>query len=85
MSSKRIYPEIISVGDPEPAIEQLTSSMQQFLGDPEYRSKVGNELKELAEVFAKPGASRLAAEVLLADLAESLENQARGSTTPRAA
>ena len=85
MSSKRIYPEIISVGDPEPAIEQLTSSMQQFLCDPEYRSKLGNELKELAEVFAKPGASRLAAEVLLADLAESLENQARGSTTPRAA
>jgi len=86
MGNCKIYPEVISVGNTEPAIKMLTSSVRKFLNDTEYRLKVGNQIQELADQFAMPGASRRAAECLVAGLITSSDaNQTRSPKAPQAA
>ena len=62
---ERPFPEYVSVGDPRAGIEFLTSSVDRMLRDSEYLDRTRRTLAELREAYAKPGASRRAAQSVL--------------------
>ncbi len=68
MAGEQIYPEMVSVGDPQPTVDMLTTSIQRLLTDQDYMSTIGQKLDELANRYASPGASRRAAECIVRDL-----------------
>ena len=61
MGDQKVFPEMVSVGDPEPAIAFLTQSVSSFLGDPFYYQQVLKSLDDLSERYAQSGASGRAA------------------------
>ena len=62
MSDRMVFPEMVSVGRPEPAIEFMTESIDAFLGDQFYfRSKLA-QLDTLRNQHALGGASSRAAQ-----------------------
>jgi lipid-A-disaccharide synthase len=62
MSQQKIFPEIVSVGNPQPAVEFLTESIDAMLVDEFYFQKTCSQLDELCDQYAKSGASRRAAD-----------------------
>lgn len=64
---ERVFPEIVSVGNPEKAIEFLTRSIDRMLSQPKVLRKKLEQLDELSEQYAKTGANDRAA-ALLAEL-----------------
>ncbi|MEE2935937.1 MAG: lipid-A-disaccharide synthase [Planctomycetota bacterium] len=62
MDRRKVFPEYISVGSPQPASKFLTESIGAMLGDPFYFSRLSRQLDELCRQHAKPGASARAAE-----------------------
>ena len=61
IAGETIFPECISVGNPEPAIGTLVESIDQFLGNDVLLASKRRELTALRNQFAMPGASRAAA------------------------
>ena len=61
MSDRRVFPEMVSVGDPEPTIEFLSESVHAMLSDEYYYRQTLQALEQLSERYAKPGASIRAA------------------------
>ncbi len=61
MSNRAVFPEMVSVGSEEPAIEFLTASIDAMIGDEYYYQSVLRQLDELRAVHARPGASERAA------------------------
>ncbi len=61
MSDRAIFPEMVSVGSPEPAIEFLTASIDAMVGDEYYYQSLLRQLDELRSEHARPGASQRAA------------------------
>jgi len=61
MADRRVFPEMVSVGSPEPTIEFLTESVNAMLSDPYYYRQTLATLEELRGRFATPGASARAA------------------------
>jgi len=66
MAGKTIFPEMVSVGRSEPAIEFLYQSVASMLQDDFYRKSLSRQMKELRDEQTVPGASDRAAESLLA-------------------
>lgn len=61
MAGRRIYPEMVSVGNPTPAIDFLCHSVASLLNDPFYRKRTLHEIEQLRIRFCRPGASVAAA------------------------
>jgi len=66
-----VFPEMISVGDPRPAVDFLVSRIDRMLGDPAYLRRKQQILESLVARYAQLGASRRAADQLIAWLGES--------------
>ena len=62
MNGRRVFPELVSVGSPEPGIDFLTGSVDAFLRDDFYYRRVLQTLDQLSQRYAKPGASARAAQ-----------------------
>lgn len=69
MDRRKVFPEFVSVGRAEPAVEFLTDSVGAMLGDSFYYARLRNQLEELCEAHARAGASARAA-AKIADLME---------------
>ena len=61
MAGRKIFPEMVSVGDPGPAIDFLTNSLDAMLADPYYHRQTLAQLSDLRARYARPGASAMAA------------------------
>ena len=61
MSERKIFPEFVSVGSPEPGIDFLTESVDAMIRDPFYMDQTLGQLDELRTQHASGGASRKAA------------------------
>ncbi|QDT02322.1 Glycosyl transferase [Rubripirellula lacrimiformis] len=69
MSDRSIFPEMVSVGSEEPAIEFLTASIDAMIGDSFYYQSVLRQMDELNALHARPGASDRAAQWITDTLA----------------
>lgn len=61
MGPRKLFPEMVSSGAPEPAIEFLTNSLDAMLGDKFYFQQLSTELDQLRLQYAMPGATERAA------------------------
>jgi lipid-A-disaccharide synthase len=68
MGDRQVFPEMVSVGNSEPAIEFLTESIDAMLGDQFYFGKMLAQLDQLRDRYANPGASARAAHFLCESL-----------------
>lgn len=62
IAGRRIYPEMVSVGDTAPAVDFLCQSVDSLLNDSFYRQRTLGEIERLAADFCRPGASVAAAD-----------------------
>ncbi len=69
MAGRKVFPEFVSTGDPAPAVEFLTASIDAFLGDRYYYRDSVRRLGALEAKYAQPGASANAARCLADRLA----------------
>lgn len=74
MSERKVFPEFVSVGDPEPAIDFLLETTRAMLLDAFYYRRVKAELGELREQYGLPGASVRAATFLSQQLGLEVES-----------
>jgi lipid-A-disaccharide synthase len=77
IAGKTVFPEFASVGNPEPAVAFLTESVQRMLVDHDYRQELNETLAGLRNQYARPGATRMAAECLGKSL--GLNRQSQGT------
>jgi lipid-A-disaccharide synthase len=77
MSDRKVFPEMVSVGKPEPAIDFLTQSINAMLNDHFYFQGLLESLDGLRGQYARPGASKRAAEFLHRQLANDAESPAQ--------
>jgi lipid-A-disaccharide synthase len=61
MAGRNVFPEFVSSGSREPAIEFLTESIDAMLGDQYYFRQTLQQLDDLRERYARGGASAKAA------------------------
>lgn len=61
MAGRKVFPEMVSVGSVEPAVEFLTESISAFVSDAFYYRQTLAQLDELCAKYALPGASNRAA------------------------
>ena len=64
MSDRKVFPEMVSVGKTEPAIDFLTQSIHAMLNDHFYFQSLLESLDRLRDQYAQPGASQRAAEFI---------------------
>jgi lipid-A-disaccharide synthase len=69
MSDRKVFPEMVSVGKTEPAIDFLTQSINAMLNDHFYFRGLLESLDGLRGQYAQPGASQRAAEFIHCQLA----------------
>lgn len=69
MGERKVFPEMVSVGRPEPAVEFLTESIDAMLGDEFYFQQTLAELDRLRGRYARGGATAAAARWLSEQLA----------------
>ncbi len=62
MADRKVFPEMVSVGRPEPAIDFLTESIDAMLGDEYYFRQTLDQLDRLRWQHARGGASARAAD-----------------------
>jgi lipid-A-disaccharide synthase len=62
ISDRKVFPEMVSVGRPEPAIEFITNSIDAMLGDEFYFRSTLAQLDKLRDQHARGGASAQAAQ-----------------------
>ncbi|WP_145384597.1 lipid-A-disaccharide synthase [Stieleria neptunia] len=68
-SNERVFPEIVSVGNPATAKDFLVATVGRMLNDPQYLAMKRRQLAGLRDRYAKPGACDRAAAKLLKLLA----------------
>ncbi|TWU37363.1 lipid-A-disaccharide synthase [Novipirellula artificiosorum] len=61
MGARKVFPEMVSVGDPQPAIDFLTESVTAMLDDEFYYQQTIRQLEALCGEFAGGGATAKAA------------------------
>lgn len=66
MAEEEVMPEFLSAGSAERACTDLVEAMRRMLGDQGHREAKQSKLAELTACFARPGATRRAAEAILA-------------------
>lgn len=65
IAGKNVFPEIASVGNTEPAVRFLHDEISKMLEDQAYAAKLRNQLTELSNRYAQPGAtSRTARQII---------------------
>jgi len=64
MAGRKLFPEFVSVGDPEPAIDFLQETTRAMLIDAFYYRRVTADLNELRQKYGTTGASRRSAAFL---------------------
>lgn len=69
IAGKEVMPEFISTGSPAPAIRDMANILDLWIRLPEERTRIANELGELASQFSQTGATSRTAELILAKLA----------------
>ncbi|MFK8111985.1 MAG: lipid-A-disaccharide synthase [Rubripirellula sp.] len=62
MSDQKVFPEMVSVGNPEPAIEFLTTSVRAMLQDEFYFQKTLTQMDSIRAQHANGGATQRAAQ-----------------------
>ncbi len=62
MGPTKVYPEMVSVGDPQPAIDFLTCTVASMLSDPYYYRKTVQQLDALRSQHAMGGGTQRAAD-----------------------
>ena len=62
MGPTKVYPEMVSVGDPQPAIDFLTCTVASMLLDPYYYRKTVQQLDALRSQHAMGGGTQRAAD-----------------------
>lgn len=62
MGRRKVFPELVSVGRTEPAVDFLAKSVDAFLQDHYYYSQTLRQMDQLCEQYTQPGASARAAE-----------------------
>jgi lipid-A-disaccharide synthase len=65
IAGRKLFPEFLSAGNPEPAIVGMVESVTRMLEDREHSAKLAEELQALKQSFAHPGASRSAARAVV--------------------
>ena len=75
MSDRKVFPEMISVGKPEPAVDFLTHSIHAMLNDHFYFHSLLESLDDLRGRYAQEGASRRAALFLQSQVADPMDTQ----------
>ncbi len=85
MAGRKIFPELVSVGDVEPAIDFLHETIRAMLEDAFYYRRVKTDLAKLREQYGLPGASGRAADFLCQQLEISMTHSVRGQTIRRVA
>lgn len=85
MAGRQIFPELVSVGRVEPAIDFLHETTRAMLEDAFYYRRVKTDLANLREQYGLPGASSRAADFLCQQLAISVTDSVRGQTIRRVA
>lgn len=68
MAERKVFPEFVSVGDPEPAIDFLHETTRAMLNDRFYYRRVRADLEKLRIEYGLPGASKRAAAFLCGEL-----------------
>ena len=71
IAGRRIYPEMVSTGDPGPAVDFLVDSIRSMIGDPFYAAGIRRDLDRLCDDHARPGATVNAADRLAATIGAS--------------
>lgn len=77
MAGKTIFPEMVSVGRPEPGIDFLDQSITAMLNDRYYYDSLIDQLQELRANQGSPGGIAKAAEVLLEKIGWSGDESGR--------
>ncbi|MCA9140713.1 MAG: lipid-A-disaccharide synthase [Planctomycetales bacterium] len=80
-ADERVFPEIVSVGNPAKASSFLVETLGRMLGDSEYLAGKRRQLGYLNEQYAKPGAADRAADKVI----DLLSQSAAVESTQRAA
>ena len=80
IAGKTVFPEIASVGSPEPAIRFLHDSVLRMLSDQQYANELAEEMAALRSGYAVAGATQRAAETLLDKM--NLAVRHTGNRTP---
>lgn len=65
MGQRKVFPEFVSVGDPEPAVDFLHETIRAMLDDRFYHNRVRTDLARLRDQYGQPGASVRAANFLI--------------------
>jgi len=65
MGKRKVFPEMVSVGNPQAGIDFLVASVESLLGDDFYYRQTLAQLDELCAQYATPGASGRAADWLI--------------------
>ncbi len=73
MAGRTLFPEMVSVGNPEPAIDFLHRSVNAMLGDDYYHANLLRQMATLRNDQARTGATKQAATALLGHLGWSIE------------
>lgn len=68
MAGRTVFPEMVSVGATKPAVDFLTESVGSMLQDDYYLKTLHQQMGELRQSYAVPGASKRAAAALLEQL-----------------
>ena len=64
LAGRRLFPEMVSCGDPQPAVDFLVSSTHAFLRDDYYHRRTLAAMDRLRTQHARAGASKIAAKWL---------------------
>jgi lipid-A-disaccharide synthase len=74
MGPKKVYPEIISVGNPEPAVDFLCNTVRAMLTDEFYYRSNQIQLDRLVQQYAKTGATKRAARWISENVGDASES-----------
>jgi lipid-A-disaccharide synthase len=83
IAGRKIFPEFVSVGPTDPAVDFLTDSIDSMLGDPFYFRSLLSDLDATRADFAVPGASAKLAKAICQSLVSAgRDTQAFGTGVP---
>ncbi|MEM8666261.1 MAG: lipid-A-disaccharide synthase [Planctomycetota bacterium] len=85
MERRKVYPEFVSVGRTESAVDFLTDSVGSMLGDSYFYTRLTGQLDELADAHARPGASIRAASEIARLMGLNTDANSAEKSTRRAA
>ena len=83
IDDREVMPEFLSVGNPAPQINSLTEILDRWLGVPEERQRVVEDLQATLGEFIETGATAIASEFILSRLETEDKEQTQPAETPQ--